>query len=143
MTGKTYSLPDGKITNADWLQLGFDMDALAEQGGRWELVLRKPPRTPRQNRMIHAVFGEISDAFEEHGLETMIEVPPTAEVLKEYFKARYLGKKTSKANTKELSESFDRFLRHFNKSFANHGLPPITIKNDEFKSLMKTYYAEQ
>ncbi len=133
---KTIPIKD-KLTPPQIEELGLSIDEIEKRGGLWEIVIRKPVRTNKQNRMIHAVFSEISNRLEEHGLDNIkLQVPPTPEALKAFFKASYLGKPTSMADTKELSDAFDRFLRQFNKSFANHGLPPISVDNEEFKSLM-------
>ena len=137
---KAFKLVDGKFSPAQWEAFGKLMDELEEAGNMWEVVIRKPQRTPKQNNMIHAVFQEISDQLEINGLEVKLEVPTSPVALKEYFKAKYTGKPTSMCTTKELSNAFDRFLRHFNKSFANSGLPSINIDNEEFKSLMKSQY---
>ena len=132
---KAYRLDKGQFSPEQWKDFGNQMDEMGKNGTMWEVVIRKPVRTGKQNRMIHAVFTEISDALEMSGLEIMLEMPPSAGALKEFFKSKYLDGKTSKASTKKLAEAFDRFLRHFNISFATNGMPPIEIQNEDYKSL--------
>lgn len=75
-------------------------------------------RTEKQNRAIHALFHDLSDVLNAHGVELSFGkfratfTPVTA---KEFFKEIYLGgKHTSDCTTSELAKAVDALLFDIN-----------------------------
>lgn len=75
-------------------------------------------RTERQNRAIHALFHDLSDTLNAHGIDLTFGkfratfTPVTA---KEFFKEIYLGgKHTSECTTSELAKAVDALLFDIN-----------------------------
>lgn len=106
---------------------GFDLDAWnlivdafrSLLPGKWVCEFKKPTRTLRQNRAIHALFVDL--AVELNGLGIEIKYGSfvtswTSENAKDFFKQCYLGgKPTSETTTKVLSEAVDKLLHDVNK----------------------------
>jgi len=110
--------------------------------GKWEMVIRKPVRTQRQNKAIHAIFGDVAMAMEAHGItkNITIEARPTSDNLKVFFKEHFNGgKKTSKTNTKDLAENLTAFINTMNDAFEARGIGrPIAVKTKDWESLVNS-----
>ena len=112
--------------------------AFREWQGMGEVVFRKPTRTLAQNRLIHPFFKDL--AMELAGLGFTINVRNftmqfNEKNAKEFFIERWLdGKRTSKCNTKEITDGLQNCIRDVN---ILGGQLSISTKN--FESLIKTY----
>lgn len=82
--------------------------------GIYEIEVRKPIRTSKQNRTIHALFEDL--AVEMNGLGIEIKMGNfitswTPETAKIFFKECYLaGKGTSECTTKQLSNAIEKLI---------------------------------
>ena len=103
--------------------------------GKWECVFRKPTRTLRQNRTIHALFPDLAVELNGLGIELRyggFVASWTAESAKEFFKVCYLGgKKTSETTTKVLSDAVDKLLHDVNNKGGQ-----LTIKDPYLEELL-------
>lgn len=86
--------------------------------GMWRLEISKPTRTLRQNRCIHALFGDLATELNSLGIELSFgkfKASFTEITAKEFFKQIYLGgKKTSKCTTKELADAVKKVIIDLN-----------------------------
>lgn len=86
--------------------------------GKWELVIRKPQRTSKQNRAIHALFTDAATELNGIGVEVAFgnfRASWTPDLVKEFFVLCYLGgTRTSKTDTKQLANAVDKFMHDVN-----------------------------
>ena len=126
----------------------FPVDSLNElssvlhslPSSKFEIEIRKPKRTQRQNAMIHPIFEEVSTRLDELGWTIpfgKFEMSPTSNMVKEFFVQCYLaGKRTSSCDTRELAEAIDKFLRNINAKLTENGLTNVYIKSAELLNLL-------
>lgn len=116
----------------------FDL-LLHSSAGEYEIKRISQKRSDKLNRTIHAIFTEVADTMNEHGLTNRltIKAAPTTENMKVFFKEKFLnGKKTSETTNKELSEALDLFLHAFNDFFASKGIETVHVQTEELKQLL-------
>ena len=106
--------------------------------GMWQVEIRKPKRTLKQNRAIHGLFTRLAAELEGLGIElnfgnfTASWNPDTA---KEFFKQIYLnGKGTSKTNTAELSDAVNKLIHDVNLKGGQ-----LSITSEEMRALERKY----
>lgn len=126
---------EGDTTAID-LKVGVHLANLLD--GKWELVCRKPLRTSKQNRMIHALFEDLAVELNGIGIELqfgIFKASFTSETAKEFFKQIYLaGKKTSECETKELGQAIDALIENVNRKGGT-----LSIRS-EFNDEFEKYY---
>lgn len=87
------------------------------------------PRTQRQNRALHLLFGILADQLNEAGLDMKktlrkdVEIPWTASNIKEFLwrpvMTAQLGKKsTTEMTTKDIDRVFETLTRHLGQKFS-------------------------
>lgn len=109
---------------------------------KWQIEIKKPRRTKKQNDTIHPVFREISNHLESIGYQFPLGksgLDPNPLLVKEVFCQLYLGKRTSEANTKELAQALDDFLRHMNSILIKAKAEPVVIKTKTHNSFIQNY----
>ena len=104
------------FNSEDWNKI---VDAIREiSESKWEVEIRKPRRTPRQNRTIHALFPALATELNGLGVSLCmgkIKCSFTEITAKEFFKEAYLGGKgTSQCTTKELAEALNAVIHDVN-----------------------------
>ena len=112
-----------------------------EWQGMGEIVIRKPTRTPRQNRTIHAIFSEIANTMAEYGLNNnlTIKARPTKDNIKTFFREKFLdGKSTAEVTTSELANALTLLLESFNEFFKSKGIKTVHVDSEELKSLLNS-----
>ena len=118
-----------------WNQLVDEVRNL--QNGLWEIIIRKPQRTLKQNRTIHAVFNDLANELNGIGVELSFgkfKASFTPNTAKEFFIEIYLvGKRTSDCDTRELANALTKMINDVNSKGGN-----LAIRNDDFKSLMES-----
>jgi len=98
--------------------------------GQYELVIRKPKRTPQQNKAMHLSFEWIAEALNEHGLYMNVFFKPGAEIpwdgrnVKEKIWRRlqvamYGKRSTTELTTTELNKIVEYLQAHIAKT---HGI---------------------
>ena len=108
--------------------------------GKYEIEVRRPRRTPKQNDTIHPIFREIAHVMQANDLNQMLTIKarPTEDNIKTFFRENYLGgKSTSEATTSELANALDILLESFNDFFESKGLERVEIDKDRLKTLIK------
>jgi hypothetical protein len=118
-----------------WNQLSSEVQSL--QNGIWEIIIRKPQRTQKQNRTIHAVFHDLATELNGIGVELSFgnfKACFTPNTAKEFFIEIYLaGKRTSDCDTQELAGALDKMIHDVNSKGGT-----LAIKNDDYISLMES-----
>jgi len=111
--------------------------------GLYEVEIRKPKRTNRQNRTIHAIFKEASDQLEAIGFMVnfgTFEMQPNEHIIKEFFKGAFLGgQSTASVTTKVLAEALTKFINSVNNKLIKAGIPKeqlIYVKSKELENLL-------
>jgi hypothetical protein len=114
---------------------------IADWKGKGQVTVGRPKRSQRQNRTIHAIFGEIAKSWQEIGFKVNfgnLEATPTPELVKELFKGVYLGgRSTTDVTTKELAESLKTLMDDVNGQLERAGIENlIYIKSAELENLL-------
>jgi hypothetical protein len=104
--------------------------------GMWEMVIRKPTRTLKQNSCIHALFPDLATELDGLGVPNKkgkLDIPWDEREAKEFFIHAYNhGKRTSKSTTKEIADATRRCLDSINK-----GGGQLSIKDKGLEELLK------
>lgn len=107
---------------------------------QWEIEIRKPTRSKKQNDMIHPLYREVAEVFEQIQFKISFgkyEMIPSEALVKEFFSQCYLGgQKTSKVTTKELAEAVDTFVRQVNSNLRKEGCPHEIVISAADRALM-------
>jgi len=86
--------------------------------GKYEMTIKKPQRTQRQNRTIHALFPDLATELNGLGIELAFgkfKASWTEITAKDFFKQCYLGgKKTSECTTRELADATNKVIKDIN-----------------------------
>ena len=104
--------------------------------GMYEVSIKKPTRTLRQNAALHALFTDAATELEGIGVEVKFgnfQASWTSLMVKEFFVMCYLaGKRTSDCTTKELSDAMDKFISNVNLKGGQ-----LSIKGSELEKILK------
>jgi len=72
--------------------------------GMYEVVVRKPNRTGRQNRYLHAIFNQITKIMRDAGVVNSDGEPFTTRTWKIYYCDKYLDKTVTEKPNGEVAE---------------------------------------
>lgn len=125
-------------TNKEWRKPCIDfVRSVGEMPkGMYEIEIRKPKRTLRQNSCIHALFPDLAHELDGLGVinkKGKLDIPWDEKEAKEFFIHGFNhGKRTSKSTTKEIADATRRCLDAINGAGGQ-----LAIKDKWLTELLK------